>query len=132
MYNAGVKYWLTVIDVFSKYGWKPKKLWVDKGRECYNKDVKKIQVLITMYSTENEEKSSVVERWLRTTKRKMFKYFSTNATRKYIDVTDKMVEKYNNTKHSSIKMTPVRASLKKNEAAVWMNKQKTVKPSVRP
>jgi len=74
-----------------------------------------------MYSTENEEKSSVVERWNRTMKENMYKYFSTNATRKYIDVIDKTVEKYNNTRHSSIKMAPVQASLKKNEAAVWMS-----------
>ena len=116
-----------------KLGRKPKKLWVDKGREFYNKDVRRILGDITMYSTENEEKSSVVERWLRTIKEKMFKYFSTNATRRYIDVIDKMVEKYNNTKHSSIKMAPVQASLKKNEVAVWVNlygnEHKTARPS---
>jgi len=141
-YNDGVKYLLSVIDIFSKYGWmrslkrktgeevaaafksifklgrKPKKLWVDKGREFYNKDVRGILRKTTMYSTENEEKSSVVERWNRTIKENMYKYFSTNATRKYIDVINKMVEKYNNTRHSSIKMTPIQASLKKNEDAV--------------
>ena len=70
-FNRGVKYLLAVIDVFSKYGWliplkdktgksvasalktifeerKPKKVWVDKGKEFYNKDVKD---LITLYST---------------------------------------------------------------------------------
>jgi len=51
----------------------------------------------------------------------MYKYFSTNATRKYIDVIDKMVERYNNTRYSSIKMTPVQASLKENEVAACMN-----------
>ena len=84
-FNRGVKYLLAVIDVFSKYGWviplkdktgksvasalktifkerKPEKMWVDKGKEFYNKDVKE---LIELYSTENEEKSSVVERWKR-------------------------------------------------------------------
>ena len=45
----------------------------------------------------------------------MFKYFSANSTRRYIDVLDQLVEQYNNTKHSSIKMTPVQASKKKNE-----------------
>jgi len=38
---------------------KPRRLWVDKGKEFYNKDVKS---LIDLYSTEKEEKSSVVER----------------------------------------------------------------------
>ena len=54
-------------------------------------------------------------------KEKMFKYFSANSTRKYINVLDEMVNKYNNTRHSSIKMTPVAASDKKNENIVWLN-----------
>jgi ribosomal protein S24E len=51
----------------------------------------------------------------------MFKYFSANSTRKYIDILDALVSKYNNTKHSSIKMTPAEASLKKNESKVCRN-----------
>ena len=140
-FNEGTKYLLTVIDVFSKYGWmialtdktgksvadalkkifierQPTKLWVDKGKEFYNKDVQK---LVELYSTENEEKSSVVERWNRTMKEKMWKYFSANSTNRYIDILDKLVEQYNNTNHSSIKMTPVEASKKKNEGRVWRN-----------
>ena len=46
---------------------KPDKLWVDKGKELYNKEVQK---LVTLYSTENEEKWSVVERWNRSMKEK--------------------------------------------------------------
>jgi len=140
--NRGVRYLLTVIDVFSKYGWmlplkgktgksvadtfkeifrkskrKPEKLWTDKGREFYNKIVKELGV--ELYPTENEEKFSVVERWNRTMKEKMFKYFTANNTKKYIDVLDDFVEKYNNTRHSSIKMTPVEASKKENEVTVY-------------
>ena len=77
---------------------KSNKLWVDKGKEFYNKNVQK---LVNLYSTENEEKSSVVERWNRTMKEKMFKYFSANSTRKYIDILDELVEDYKNTVHSS-------------------------------
>ena len=80
-------------------------MWVDKGKDFYNKHVKALG--IQLYSTENEEKSSVVERWNRTMKEKMFKNFSANSTRKYINVLDEMVNNYNNTIHSSIKMTPV-------------------------
>jgi len=140
-FNCGVRYLLTVIDVFSKYGWmlpledktgksvadalknifkkskrEPEKLWTDKGREFYNKHVKELGV--ELYSTENEEKSSVVERWNRTMKEKMFKYFTANNTNKYIDVLDDFVEGYNNTRHSSMKMTPVEASKKENEVGV--------------
>ena len=132
--NQGVKYLLCVIDIFSKYGWlvplkdqtgksvasalqtifeerKPEKMWVDKGKEFYNKDVTS---LVELYSTENEEKSSVVERWIRTMKEKMWKYFTDNNTNVYIDILPDLVADYNNMKHSSIKMTPVEASRKKN------------------
>ena len=136
-----VKYLLAVFDVFSKYGWlipvkdkmgksvasalktifkerKPEKMWVDKSKEFYNKDVKD---LIELYSTENEEKSSVVERWIRTMKEKMWKYFTANSTNIYINVLSDLVKKYNNTRHSSIKMTPVKASKKENKLIVWRN-----------
>ena len=94
-------------------------MWVDKGKEFYNKHVKALSV--QLYSTENEEKCCVVERWNRKMKEKMFKYFSANNTKKYIDILDEMVNSYNNTKHSSIKMTPVQASDEKNKNRVWMN-----------
>ena len=51
----------------------------------------------------------------------MFKYFSANNTKKYIDIIDEIVNNYNNTKHSSIKMTPVESSDKKNKNRVWLN-----------
>ena len=154
-FNNGTKYLLMVIDVFSKYGWivplksktgvdvanalskifnsempgsasnrRCSKMWVDKGKEFYNKHVKALG--IQLYFTENEEKSSVVERWNRTTKEKMFKYFSANNTKKYIDILDEMVNNYKNTKHSSIKITPVEASNKKNKNRVWLNLNVTV------
>ena len=97
---------------------RPSKTWVDRGREFYNKDVRK---LVVLYSTENEEKSCVIERFNRTIKKKMFKYFSANNARKYIDVLDLLVDQYNNTIHSSINMTPKEASRKKNENKVWRN-----------
>ena len=75
-------------------------MWVDKDREFYNKDAQK---LVELYSTENEEKSCVIERFNRTIKYKMFKYFSANNTRKFVDVLDLLVGQYNNTIHSSIK-----------------------------
>ena len=132
---------LAVIDVFSKYGWliplkdktgksfasaletifkerKPEKMWVDKGREFYNKDVKG---LIALYSTENEEKASLVERWIRTMKEKTWKYFTDKSTNVYANVLPDLVREYNNTRHYSIKMTPVRASKKENELLVWKN-----------
>ena len=51
----------------------------------------------------------------------MFKYFSVNNARKYVDVLDLFVDQYNNTIHSSIKMSPKEASRKENENKVWRN-----------
>ena len=93
-------------------------MWVDKGKEFHNKDVKDS---IELYSTENEEKASVVERWIRTMKEKMWKYFTANSTNVYTYMLSDLVKEYNNTRHSSIKMTPVQASKKENELTVWRN-----------
>ena len=92
------------------------KVWVDRGKEFYYKDVQK---LVALYSTENEEKSCVIKRFNRTIKEKMFKNFSANNTRKYVDVLDLLVDQYNNTIHSSIKMSPVEAGREVNENRVW-------------
>ena len=54
-------------------------------------------------------------------KERMWKYFTDNNTSVYIDILPDLVEDYNNTRHSSIKMTPVEASKKKNELTVWRN-----------
>ena len=45
----------------------------------------------------------------------MFKYFSANNTKKNVDVLELLVDQYNITMHSSIKMTPMEASRKENE-----------------
>ena len=51
----------------------------------------------------------------------MFKYLSANNTRKYVDILNLLVNQYNNSIHSSIKMTPNKASRKENENKVWRN-----------
>ena len=63
----------------------------------------------------------MIERFNRTIKERIFKYLSANNTRKYVDVLDLLVDLYNNTIHSSIKMTPVVASRKENENKVFRN-----------
>ena len=139
---------LTVIDVFSKYGWivplkdkktesvssafdrifkkskrKPEKLWTDKGSEFISKHFKDFlkRHSIILYHTQNEEKSSIVERWNKTMKNKMWKIFSANNNTVYWDKLDKLVDDYNNTYHSSIKMSPTEASKKENEKQVFTN-----------
>ena len=54
-------------------------------------------------------------------KEKMWKYFSANSKNNFIDQLPDLVKEYNNTRHSSIKMTPIKASKKENELRVWRN-----------
>ena len=136
-----------VIDVFSKFGWirplkdkrgqsvvdafkdifktkrKPKMLWTDKGSEFFNGIMKDLlhKNGVTLYTTENEEKSSVVERWNKTMKEQIFRMFSANNNTIYFDKLDKLVDQYNHHFHSSIRMSPAEASKQKNERQVFAN-----------
>ena len=133
--NKGIRYLLCVIiDLYSKYAFvipienkkgisvtngfnkiikqsnrKLNKIWVDQGKEFYNNVFKKwlLDNDIIMYSTYNESKSVVAERFIRTLKNKLYKHMSATGKNVYYDVLDDVVNKYNNIKHSTIKMKPV-------------------------
>ena len=64
---------------------------------------------ITLYSTENEEKNILCERWNRKIKTKMWKQFTVQGDTVYLHTLPKILKQYNNTKHSSIKITPVKS-----------------------
>lgn len=134
-----------VIDIFSKYGWivplknktgievtkafesilnkgrKPNKIWSDSGKEFYNKSFKQLldKNNIILYSTQNEEKSTVVERWIKTMKNKIYKNFTLTNSNKYYNVLDNLLNEYNNSHHSTINMTPIEGSKKSNEEEIY-------------
>ena len=60
-----------------------------------------------MYSTYNEGKSVVAERFIRTLKNKIFRHMATILKNVYIDVLNDIVNKYNNMIHKTIKMKPI-------------------------
>ena len=93
---------------------KPNKIWVDKGSEFYDAYFKKWlrDNDIVMYSTHNEGKSVVAERFIRTLKSKIYKYTTSISKNVYIDKLDDIVDEYNNTYHTTIKMKP--ANVKDN------------------
>ena len=122
-FNNEIKYILCVIDLFSKYafvaplkdtkgasivnafrsildksGKKPNKIWVDQESEFYNHNFKKwlLNNGISMYSTYNEGKSVVAERFIRTLKNKLYKHMTTVSKNVYYDVLDDIVKTYNN------------------------------------
>jgi transposase InsO family protein len=146
--NKGFRYMLNVVDCFSKFAWsiplkdkkaltvldafklivkesgrQPKHLWVDEGKEFYNKDmtawIKEHDIV--RYSTHGEHKSAVVERFNRTLKTNMWRRFTAENTRNWIDMLDKLMKKYNNKYHNTIRMKPIDASLKENKIEVWNN-----------
>ena len=111
-FNKGFGFLLCVIDIFSKYAWviplkdkkgisivnafqiilkesnrKPNKIWVDKGSEFYNSSFKKWlkDNDIEMYSTNNEGKCAIAERFIRTLKNKIYKYMTSISKNVYID-----------------------------------------------
>ena len=98
-------------------------LWTDKGSEFISKHFKEFLTRegINLYHTENEEKCSVVERWNKTIKKRMWKMFILNNNTVYWDKIDKLVNNYNSSKQYSVKMTPVEASKKNNGSKGWSN-----------
>ena len=134
-----------VIDVFSKFGWieplqnkkgetvaaafekifksgrQPRLLWTDKGKEFYNKNVNQLlsKKNIKLYSTENEEKSSIAERFNRTIKQNMWKMFSANNNTIYYDKIGELLKNYNNSWHRSVRMAPLDASDIKNSQSSY-------------
>ena len=60
-----------------------------------------------MYSTYNEGKSVVAERFIRTLKNKLYKHMTATGRNVYYDVLDDIINEYNNTKHNTIKMKPI-------------------------
>lgn len=145
-YNSPYRYLLCVIDVFSKYAWVipikdktgktlvqsfssilktryPKALQTDKGSEFKNKEFQHFlkKQDIHFFTTENPEtKASVVERFQRTLKSRMWKYFTHHQTRRFVDILPQLVNAYNHRHHRSIKMAPVDVN-ENNEAEVALH-----------
>jgi len=131
-FNDGIRYILTSVDVFSKKAWavsvrtktgrdvanafekilsdgKPNMVQSDKGTEFLNSTFQSMLKRhgIKFYTSENEDlKAAVVERFNRTLKTKMFRYFTFKNTKRYVDILADLLHSYNNTYHRSIGMTP--------------------------
>ena len=108
--------------IFDKDGRQPQVLQTDKGTEFLNVKVKSLlkEKNIKLFTTNSERKASVVERLNRTLKGLMFKYLTKDNTRNYIKVLPRLVERYNNSYHSAIKMKPKDVT-KGNSPQVWLN-----------
>lgn len=139
-YNDGYSYLLVVIDVLSKFAWVeplrdktsacvikafqnifsrnkkrlPVYLQTDKGKEFIASAVQKFlkEKNICFRVARNPDiKAAIVERFNRTLKERMWRYFTHKNIRRYIDILQDIVHAYNHTRHSSIKMQPAAVTL---------------------
>ena len=88
---------------------KPNKIWVSIGSEFYNGSMKSWlqDNNIEMYSTHNEGKSVISERFFKILENKLYKYMNLISKNVYIDKLDDTVNKSNNKFYSTIKMKSV-------------------------
>lgn len=138
--NDNFRYLLTCIDYFSKFAWAiplrnkqastvlegftkilerskrlPAKLQADDGAEFFNKLFETFcqKLNIRLYSTFSELKASIIERFNRTLREKMARYFTFVDNNRYLDVLDDLLLSYNRSFHRSIQQSP--ESVKKED-----------------
>ena len=156
--NRGYRYVLVTIDNFSKFGWtsplknknaltikdsfgnilisskrKPNLIETDRGKEFYNNIFQDFlnKNNIKLYSRNTSYGAVFAERFNRTIRDLLKKIVFEHGDANWIDVLQTITKQYNNKVHSSTKLTPKDASLKKNEGFVYKNlldKRKIVKP----
>lgn len=142
--NKNYSFILTIIDVYTKYGWAiplknksgptvsvafqkvfnqrhPKNLQTDRGLEFFNKYMKKVlePLQINHYSTFTPLKASVVERFNRTIKEKMWKIFTARQSFQWISILSDIIDEYNDRKHSATRMSPNEASESPNSVKFY-------------
>ena len=85
------------------------KLWVDQGKEFYSKLMQEWLDTndIVMYSTHNEGKSVIAERFLKTLNVKIKKKMTANYSKSYLPYLNKLVDQYINTYHHSVNKKPI-------------------------
>ena len=142
--NDGYTFLLCAIDVLSKYAWvvplkqktgkemirglqqifkeegrQPLRIQSDQGREFTNKEFLRAFKFIHFFTTRNAEtKASIVERFQRTLKARMWRYFTRHKTRRYLDILPDLVYAYNHSYHRSIKRAPADVNAS-NVLQVW-------------
>ena len=156
--NRGYRYVLVIIDNFSKFGWtiplknksaqtikdsfenilinskrKPNLIESDRGKEFYNNIFQDFlnKNNIKLYSRNSSYGAVFAERFNRTIRDLLKKIVFEQGDAKWIDILQTITKQYNNRVHSSTKLSPKDASLKKNEGYVYKNlldKRKKVKP----
>ena len=156
--NRGYRYVLVVIDNFSKFAWtiplknknaqtikdsfehilisskrRPKLIESDRGKEFYNNIFQDFlnKNNIKLYSRNSPYGAVFAERFNRTIRDLLKKIVFEKGDGNWIDILPTITKQYSKITHSSTKLTPIQASLKKNEGYVYKNlldKRKKIKP----
>ena len=140
--NRGYRYVLVILDNFSTFGWtkplknknaltikdsfenilisskrKPNLIETDRGKEFYNNIFQDFlnKNNIKLYSRNSSYGAVFAERFNRTIRDLLKKIVFEQGDAKWIDILPKITKKYNNKVHSSTKLTPIQASLKKTK-----------------
>lgn len=142
--NDGVRYLLIVIDVLSRFAWvrplknkdaptvasafkaifdegrEPDVLQTDEGTEFLNRTLKSLLTKrhIRHFVVYGDTKAQLVERFIRTFKNRMWRYFTAQATNRYIDVLQDFVQGYNGGYHRSLRRSPDSVT-HENAQEVW-------------
>lgn len=144
--NDGIRYLLVVIDSLSRYAWvralpdktgqtvasalrdiftaskrAPRTIRSDLGGEFRNYFFQKLlrERGIQHFLANHRTKAAIAERFIRTLKTKLWRFFTATNTRRYIDKLDQFVEGYNNTKHSTTGLPPAHVTIYNSED-VWL------------
>ena len=106
-YNKGVKYLLMVVDVLSKYAW-----------VVPMKNKTGAEQKINHFNTQSDTKASVVERFNKTLKQRLYRALTANATLKYLDFLPDLVKGYNASVHNATGVAPKNVTMY-NDGKVW-------------
>lgn len=114
-------------QIIKQDGRQPLRIQSDQGKEFTNKEFLNAFKSIHFFTTRNEEtKASIVERFQRTLKTRMWRYFTRHKTRRYVNILPDLVYAYNHSYHRSIKRAPAEVNAS-NDLEVWktLYKKKT-------
>jgi hypothetical protein len=100
---------------------KPVKLWWDEETGVYSDKFQLflIENNVSLYSTASELGVTIVERFNRTLKQWMWKEFTRNNNKKWVNLIPKLIDKYNNKIHRTIRMAPIEAIKEKNREIIY-------------
>lgn len=147
--NNGFRYLLTIIDLFSRFAWavplrgktgaevtaafrgvfaqgrRPQRLQTDDGREFDNREFQRMLNLenIRFFTVKSQFKAALCERFNRTLKAKMWRYFTRTGRYRWINALGELMTSYNSAPHRSLGVSPMQVT-EDNEHELWLRQER--------